>query len=59
MPIIENKLTGRLCRFIEYEVMPWGRRVIMEELQSGCRSVATEQYVQPYAGVVVDFERRV
>lgn len=31
----------------------------MEELQSGCRSVATEQYVQPYAGVVVDFERRV
>jgi hypothetical protein len=60
MPIIENRLTGRLCRFIEYEVMPGFRRVWMEDLQSGTKTVATERFVEPYRGaVIVDFERRV
>ena len=59
-PIVYNKLTDSLCRFIEYEVMPWGRRVVMEDLKLGVKTVATEKFVEPYTdGRVVDFGRTV
>jgi hypothetical protein len=60
MPIIENRLTGRLCRFIEFEMFPGVKRVWMEDLLTGIKTVATERFVEPYRGaVIVDFERRV
>lgn len=56
MPIIENRLTGRLCRFVEYERLPEGPRVWVEDLQTGIRTPYTEHAIAPYVeGKVVDF----
>lgn len=56
MPIIENILTGRLYRLIEYRQFAEGPQVYLEELRTGEKTVAAPQNIAPYTGgKVVDF----
>jgi hypothetical protein len=55
MPIIENRLTGRLYRLVSYEHFAEGPKVHIQELQSGQKTTAAPQAIEVHRGNVVDF----
>ena len=57
--IVYNLNTNRLCRFVELEMFAGIVRAKLVDLKDGGETVAVIEKVAPYAGVVVDFERRV